>query len=99
MVRIEWSVTTLEDVDLILQFIAREAPQTALMFGEQLISSVERLSSFPDSGRLVTEAPAEDIREVIFGNYRIIYKVADQSHISVLRVWHSARLLFPDLFL
>lgn len=34
----------------------------------------------------------ENIREIIYKSYRIIYKI-DSNTILILRVWHSARLL------
>jgi plasmid stabilization system protein ParE len=41
---------------------------------------------------MVPERQDESIREMIRGNYRIIYKVREESRaIEVWRIWHGAR--------
>ena len=48
--------------------------------------SVNRLEKFPNSGRQVPEIKRQDIREIIKGNYRIIYKIDDGAH--MLRIYY-----------
>lgn len=50
------------------------------------------LEDFPKSGRIVPEFDSDVIRELIEGNYRIVYKI-NSNHIGVVRVHHSARIL------
>ena len=81
-----------DDLRRIKRFIAPDAPRTALAFVRRLKTYVNRLKSFPESGSVVPELNDEDIREILFGSYRIIYRIApDEVHI--LTVFHSARLL------
>ncbi|MBX9657643.1 MAG: type II toxin-antitoxin system RelE/ParE family toxin [Nitrospiraceae bacterium] len=50
------------------------------------------MPAFPQSGRIVPEVNDPAVREVIHGNYRIVYRlIHDQIHI--LTVHHTARLL------
>ncbi|MGY5846792.1 type II toxin-antitoxin system RelE/ParE family toxin [Salegentibacter sp. HM20] len=49
------------------------------------------LKSQPFSGKLVQEIRREDIREIIEGNYRIIYKIINSKRIDILTIHHSAR--------
>jgi len=50
---------------------------------------------FPQSGRQVPEYDVDQIREVFFGPYRIIYHIkADQ--IDVIAVIHGAMNMLPD---
>ncbi|MCG8652670.1 MAG: type II toxin-antitoxin system RelE/ParE family toxin [Pirellulales bacterium] len=51
--------------------------------------SVGRLKQFPYSGEVVPEVGREDLREVLQGNYRIIYRVSDR-RIDILAVFHSS---------
>jgi plasmid stabilization system protein ParE len=44
-------------------------------------------------GRVVPEFSVEDIRELLEGNYRIIYRIETDDKIGIVRVHHSARLL------
>ena len=67
------------------------------MYADKLFNRVDQLVSHPNSGRVVPECNIEIIRELIKGNYRIVFKVI-QDNISILRVHHAARLISPYLF-
>ncbi len=90
--RIYWTRQSREDLRAIRDFIARDAPKTASAYVRRLRRSVERLRIFPLSGQVVAEIGREEIREVLQGNYRLIYRVSDQ-RVDVLTVFHGARLL------
>ena len=90
--RIFWTRQAQEDLREIRAFIARDAPATASAFVRRLRQSVERLREFPRSGQIVPELGREDIRELLKGNYRIVYRVAEDC-VEILTVYHSARLL------
>jgi len=89
--RIVWSPLALERVEDIAQYIAEDKPSAAVEWVEGIFDTVERLSDFPESGRVVPEVGGRRIREVIFGAYRIIYSVRDQ--IDILTVRRSSQLL------
>ena len=61
------------------------------MVGE-IISSVERLSDLPESGRIVPEFGVSHLREIILPPFRIVYRL-DKTQVRVVRVWRSERLL------
>ena len=88
---INWTDPALEDLDGIFEFIARDAAAYAHSFVQQIIDAVERLNAFPRSGRVVPEGNREDIREVIFQNYRVIYWLVSQQRIDILAVIHGSR--------
>ena len=92
MAQIKWTPQSLDDIDAIANFIARDSDYYARMFAIKIFDSVERLKSFPESGRIVPELNRKEIREVIFGSYRIIYRIRDKL-VEILTVYHSARLL------
>jgi toxin ParE1/3/4 len=58
---------------------------------------VERLKIFPEVGRSVPNFNDDKLREIIFGNYRIIYEIKKTS-IEILTIWHSKRLLNKESF-
>ena len=43
-----------------------------------MFEAVKRLEIFPRSGRIVPEIGQEDIREILFGSYRIVYVVGEE---------------------
>lgn len=91
-----WSPLALERVAEIATWIAQERPAVAARTVEELFSAVHRLGHFPQSGRQVPEFDRSDLREVIHGQYRIVYRVADD-HIAILTVRHSLQPMDPDV--
>ena len=77
--------------------IARDAPATASAYIRRLKKTVGRLIEMPYSGQVVPEIGREEIREVLQGSYRLIYRVKDE-RIDILTVFHGARLLDDSSF-
>jgi toxin ParE1/3/4 len=93
--KIYWTRQSREDLRKVHAFISRDAPATASAFVRRLRESVGRLTAFPESGQVVPELGRENIRELLRGNYRIIYRVS-RNRVDILAVYHSARLLDTD---
>ncbi|MEW6086935.1 MAG: type II toxin-antitoxin system RelE/ParE family toxin [bacterium] len=92
MVRIEWTPQSLNDIEAIADFIAKDSDYYAQMFIIKVFDTVERLELYPECGRVLPELNRKEIREIIFGNYRIIYRIKEDL-VEILTVYHSARLL------
>ncbi len=87
-----WSPVARDDIHDIVVFIARDNPNRAMSFGYELISETERLQAFPELGRIVPEYRNDDIREIVFRPYRLVYRVNHENELcEIARVWHSAR--------
>ena len=95
MGRLKWTIQAVEDIETICQFIAKDSVIYAHLFAKDILQAVKRLAKFPKSGRIVPEFSNENIREIILGNYRIIYRIKNNI-IEILTVYHSARLLKTD---
>ena len=74
--KIEWTEPAISDLDSIRDYIARDSEYYADIFIEKIITAVENLEEFPEIGRIVPEAEERNIREILFHNYRIIYRSA-----------------------
>ena len=92
MVKIIWTDFAIEDLKSIHEYIARDSRFYANRYIEKLILRVDQLEEFPNSGRIVPEFNNESIRELIEGNYRLVYKI-NTDYLGILRVHHSARIL------
>ena len=90
--RLYWTRQAREDLRAIRAHIARDAPATATAYVRKIRASVERLRQFPFSGEVVPELGREDLREVLQGNYRLIYRVSEM-RIDILAVYHGSRIL------
>ncbi|MGQ4874619.1 MAG: type II toxin-antitoxin system RelE/ParE family toxin [Promethearchaeia archaeon] len=92
MVKIEWSAKAEDDLNEIIEYIAQDSIEFAISFYEQIKEKVENLIRFPRIGRKVPEYNDPNIRELIFKNYRLIYKIIDDK-IQIIRLIHGSRNL------
>lgn len=92
---VSWTPQALDDLASICLFIGRDSPQIAGVFADRALHAVDRLADHPRSGRVVPELGIETVREIIMGNYRLIYRIREQ-RVEVLTVHHGARLLRAD---
>ena len=92
--RIHWRPDALRDLDVIAEYISRDAPVTARRWVNRMKRAVRRL---PDSPHRVVYEPArprEDIHELVVGNYKVVFLVTDKL-IDVLMVFDGRRLPPP----
>ena len=75
MARIRWTPKAAEDIEAIAEYIASDSEYYARIFVTKVISAISRLQQFPEKGRVVPEADSPSIREIILGNYRIVYRL------------------------
>jgi plasmid stabilization system protein ParE len=78
------------DMRDIEEFIARDSSLYAVAFVNRLVEVTRELAQFPRMGRVVPEFKREQLREVIYRTYRIVYVLTDEE-VVILRVVHSAR--------
>lgn len=60
-------------------------------FVDKVFEKVELLKTFPQIGKMVTEFNRKDIRELIFKQYRIVYRIKNEEKITILTIQHSSR--------
>ena len=92
MIRLIWSPQAVEDVEAIRSYVARDSEHYANLLVERIVAAVDRLEAFPLSGRVVPEVGDESLREVVYGSYRIVYRVKPEA-VEIVTVFHAARLL------
>ena len=92
MVRIEWTTRSLEDLNEIYDCLSRDSKSYANLFTKKLYDSVQKLNDFPNIGRVVPETNVPTIREIIFQNYRIIYRFINDM-VEIITIFHGSRLL------
>jgi toxin ParE1/3/4 len=83
---------SLDDLEAIVTFIAKDNPERVRTFGNELIDRALSVPTFLELGRVVPEIGEPSVREIIHGSYRIIYEIfLGQETVYVLRFWHGAR--------
>lgn len=93
MVKIVWTEISIEDLKEIFDYIADDSVRYASITAQKIYERTQELTNNPKVGRIVPEFNDTFIRELIEGNYRIIYRIKSEIQVDVLRVFHSARLL------
>ena len=93
--RIIWAPLAVERAAEIAEYICRDNPTAAKNWIDTVFYKVEQLKSFPESGRIVTEINSKDFRELIYGNYRIIYRI-EKTQLSILTIRHGKQILPVD---
>lgn len=74
MVDIVWTDSALEQLEDVAEYIALDKPEAASGFIKRVFSTVDRLESFPESGRVPTELPHSIYRELYVKPCRIFYR-------------------------
>ena len=92
--KIVWSPLALEKLEASAKFIALDKPSAADKWVNDIFDRIDLLGSQPELGREVPELLGSNYREVIFGSYRIIYKV--ENEIKILTLRNSRQLLTLD---
>lgn len=87
---VEWTEPALDDLEGIRDFIATDSPHYARLFCDKITAAVEKLEDFPRIGRFVPEAQRDDVRELIFQSYRIVYQISSEQ-VLILAVVHGRR--------
>ena len=93
--RIIWSPLAIDRASEIAEYIAQDKPSAAENWINTVFSKVEQLISSPEIGRLVPEIKNNQFRELIYGNYRIIYRI-EKRQISILTIRHGIQILPID---
>ena len=93
MTVVRWTDQAADDLKAIREFIERDSPRYGRLVAERLFDTTQRLEVFPLSGRAVPELGRDDVREIILGEYRIVYRLERETALLVT-VFRSSRL-FP----
>ena len=92
MIKLYWTKEASVQLQEIEQFIARDNPKAVIEFTDKLISISETIPNNPEKGRVVPELAIEQIREVLYKGYRIVYNRKEKS-IEILTVFEGHQLL------
>lgn len=90
MIELIWSPRSVADLEEIRAFIDADSPAWAELTVRRLVAAVERLQQFPDFGRMVPERQSPDLREVLSGNFRVVYR-RGATRVEIVTVFRGSR--------
>ncbi|MGN6645399.1 MAG: type II toxin-antitoxin system RelE/ParE family toxin [Cytophaga sp.] len=99
MGQINWTDKSVAHLKAIHDYIAEDSPLYASNFIKALVNAVDKLKTFPMSGRIVPEFAHSPIhlREVIYRGYRIIYRINPNADIEIVTVAHGREEILKNL--
>ena len=93
MVRIIWTELVVSELHEIYDYISHDSKIYAKRQIVSIKNKTKVLKSSKYIGKVVDEIGIPVIRELMEGNYRIIYKILNEKEISILTIHHSSRNL------
>ena len=91
--KVKWTSHAENRVYDIAAYIALDSIQEAEKWVENVFDYVKRLEMFSDSGRYIPElSTRKDLRELVFKNYRIIYRT-EKTTVYILTVRNYKQIL------
>lgn len=73
--KIKWSPRAAFQFEDICNYIAKDSKYYASLFAKRVNAIVKVIPQFPEAGRIVPEYGNENLRERLYENYRIIYRL------------------------
>jgi plasmid stabilization system protein ParE len=93
---IRWSPRAASNFEEICNYIAKDSEHYAGLFAKKINSIIKTIPQFPLGGRIVPEYKNENLREKIYQNYRIVYRIKEEV-IEIVAICHGAKQL-GDVF-
>ena len=90
-----WTARATRDLIDIHRYISHDKPKTATRWIHRIRHRAKNAAENPLFGRIVSELQQAEIREVLLGDYRIVYQILDND-ILILTVFNGHRL-FPSI--
>jgi toxin ParE1/3/4 len=96
MANLVWSPRSVNDLRETCEYLARSSDRYARFFAQHVVSLVESIPEQPRLGAMVPEYDRDDLRERLFHNYRIVYRLRGND-VEVVSITHGARRLPANL--
>ena len=90
MARVVWSEVANEDLKNIANYIERGSAYYAKFTVQAIHQKIKVLKEFPYHGRIIPKFDNESYRELIYGNYRIMY-FASTEEVKIVTIVHCKR--------
>ncbi len=93
MVEVNRTDQAIDDISNIAKFIAKDSEKYAAIQIEKFFERARLLEKIPFAGRMVPKSDNKLIRELILGNYRLIYFIVNKNRVDIITIHHGSMLL------
>ncbi|MBO0936068.1 type II toxin-antitoxin system RelE/ParE family toxin [Fibrella sp. HMF5335] len=95
MAQVIWTARAANEITEVAEFIGDFSVSYAKQFVSRAYERTGQLASFPEMGRMIPEINKSQYRELLEGNYRIMYELLDTDLVLIQRVIHQSRNFKP----
>jgi len=88
--KIAWTREAAQWLEEIYEYIASESPASAHNVVTDIYEKIQLLREHPRLGQRYEPIRDREVREVLYGHYRIAYLVKSENRIEILGIFHSA---------
>ncbi len=85
-----WSDSASDDLESTAAYISRDSSAYAASFVNRVLDAAKSVQHMPESGGIVPEFDRQELREVLVGNYRVVYLLSI-SAVAIVAIIHGAR--------
>ena len=90
MGEIVWTNEAIDSLRKIYEYIAEDSSVAAANVVGGIYDKVQLLREFPRIGQRYTRITDREVREILYGHYRIPYLIESENLIEILGVFHGA---------
>jgi toxin ParE1/3/4 len=91
MAEVIFSARAIRDIESIYAYIAKDSERYAQGQVRRIFNASDLIAAYPRAGKMVREIGHPALREVVVGNYRIIYHLENDDRAEILVVFHAKR--------
>ncbi|MCY7351084.1 MAG: type II toxin-antitoxin system RelE/ParE family toxin [Cytophagaceae bacterium] len=91
MAQVIWTQTATAEIEEIAEYLSAYSEHYASLIISKIYQKTGLLISFPKLGRVIPEMTDPTRRELLEGNYRIMYELVNEDIVLIQRVIHTSR--------
>lgn len=88
--KIRWSPRAISNFEDVCNYITKDSEYYAALFAKKVNTIIKGIPQFPRAGRVVPEYGDENLREKIYENYRLVYRLKEE-FIEIVAICHAAK--------
>ncbi|MEJ7593583.1 MAG: type II toxin-antitoxin system RelE/ParE family toxin [Planctomycetaceae bacterium] len=89
MAEIVWTTEALDCLERIHDYIADDNPKAARKVAIGIYDKIQMLSRQPQIGQRYEVITDREVREILYGHYRIAYLIRTESCVEILGIFHG----------
>ena len=90
MAQIEWTLEAANSLEEIHDYIAETSPVSALKVVTGIYDKIQLLREHPRIGHRYAPISDREVREILYGHYRIAYLIKTEERVEILGIFHGA---------